>query len=221
MLKKYLLLGCLVFVVNVFSQDKTRDEIIKLMAEDTCEYLRNDKSSFTSDKTLNEKQISLGLYLLKSYEKRKVESIDLKDGDLADFEALGEEVGFKMISTCGGEFMAIFSNEQLEALIDDTENEDISIIPPPPPAPKNEDDLQLEADLISLNNDAVSYFQVKDAFDKTHTFLIKEQFEGYKLLKRSRYNKTFNIYYKEIDMFDLSERKYVKKKVVKFLETVD
>ena len=86
---------------------------------------------------------------------------------------------------------------------------------------KNEDDLQLEAELVSLNNDAVSYFQVKDAFDKTHTFLIKEQFEGYKLLKKSNYNKTFNIYYKEINMFDLSERKYVKKKVVKYLESID
>ena len=62
---------------------------------------------------------------------------------------------------------------------------------------------------------------VKDDFDKPHTFLINEQFEGYELLKKSNFNKTFKIYYKEIDLFDLSERKYLKKKVVKYLEVLN
>jgi hypothetical protein len=219
MLKKLPLLLCLCLVVNSFAQDKTRDEVIEMMAEDTCECIKNDTASFTKDKTMNQKQVALGLCLLKSYNKRKTESVSLKGGGMGDFEALGEEVGLQMVSTCGGEFMSIFSDEQLGEIID--ESEDYEANTPPPPAPKDENDLQLEAELISLNNDAVSYFQVKDAFDKTHTFLIKEQFEGYKLLKTSNYNKTFNIYYKEINMFDLSERKYVKKKVVKYLESID
>lgn len=219
MLKKTLLLVCLCFVINVFAQDKTRDEVIQMMAEDTCECIKNDTASFTPDKTMNQKQVALGLCLLKSYNKRKADSKALKNGDMGDFEELGEEVGIQMVSTCGVEFMAIFSDEQLDEIIDEAQEDEENT--PPPPAPKNENDLQLEAELVSLNNDAVSYFQVKDAFDKTHTFLIKEQFEGYKLLKKSNYNKSFNIYYKEINMFDLSERKYVKKKVVKYLEVID
>lgn len=219
MLRNTLLLLCLCFAANVFAQDKTRDEIIQLMADDTCECIIADKESYTPEKTMNQKQVSLGLCLLKSYEIRKKESKALKNGDMGDFEALGEEVGIQMVSTCGVEFMAIFSNEQLGEIIEEAENEESNT--PPAPAEKNEDDLQLEADLVSLNNDAVSYFQVKDAFDKLHTFLIKEEFEGYKLLKKSNFNKSFNIYYKEIDMFDLSERKYVKKKVVKYLEVID
>ena len=214
-----LLLLCLCFAVNVFAQDKTRDEVIQLMAEDTCECIKNDTTSFTKDKTMNQKQVGLGLCLLKSYNKRKAESKALKNGDMGDFEALGEEVGLQMVSVCGVEFMALFSDEQLGEIIEDAEYEEANT--PPPPAPKNEEDLQLEAELIALNNDAVSYFQVKDTFDKAHTFLIKEQFEGYKLLKKSNFNKSFNIYYKEINMFDLSERKYVKKKVVKYLEIID
>lgn len=217
MLKNTLLVVCLSFSLTVFAQDKTRDEVIQLMAEDTCECIKSDSTSYTHDKSMNQKQVSLGLCLLKSYEKRKVESKALKNGDMGDFEALGEEVGIQMVSTCGVEFMSIFSDEQLGEIIEDSEND----VNAPAPAEKNDDDLQLEADLVSLNNDAVSYFQVKDAFDKLHTFLINEEFKGYKLLKKSNYSKSFNIYYKVIDMFDLSERKYVKKKVVKYLETID
>ena len=181
MFKNTLLLVCLCFSVNIFAQDLTREEAIQLMAEDTCECIKSDTTSFTHDKTMNQKQVALGLCLLKSYNERKKESKALKNGGMGDFEALGEEVGIQMVSVCGVEFMAIFSEEQLDEIIEDVENEDSNT--PPPPAPKNEDDLQLEAELVSLNNDAVSYFQVKDAFDKEHLFLIKEQFEGYKLLK--------------------------------------
>ena len=218
MLKYTLLIVNLCFVVNVFAQDKTREQVIELMAEDTCECIKKDKTSFTQDKSMNQKQVALGLCLLKSYNTRKSESSAMKDSGIDDFEALGEEVGIQMVSTCGVEFMAIFSDEQLGEIIDDVDEDETA---PPPPAAKNDDDLQLEAELLSLSNDAVSYFQVKDAFDKTHTFIINEQFDGYKLLKKSNFNKSFNIYYKEIDMFDLSERKYVKKKVVKYLELID
>jgi hypothetical protein len=218
MLKNTLLVVCLSFSFNVFAQDKTRDQVIELMAEDTCECIISDKASFTQDKTMNQKQVALGLCLLKSYNKRKLESDAMKDGGIDDFEALGEEVGIQMVSTCGAEFMAIFSDEQLDEIIEDVEADENV---PPPPAAKNENDLQLEAELLSLSNDAVSYFEVKDAFNKTHTFIINEQFDGYKLLKKSNFNKPFNIYYKEVDMFDLSERKYVKKKVVKYLELID
>jgi len=219
MLKNTLFLVCFCFATNVFAQDKTREEVIQLIAEDTCKCIKSDTTSFTHDKTMNQKQVALGLCLLKSYNERKGESEAMKDGGIDDFEALGEEVGLQMVSTCGGEFMAIFSDEQLGEIIEETKNEEANT--PPPPSPKNDDDLQLEAELIILNNDAVSYFQVKDAFDKTHTFIIKEQFDGYELLKKSSYNKSFNIYYKEIDMFDLSERKYLKKKVVKYLEAIN
>lgn len=218
MLKNTLLLFfifCL--TLNVFSQDKTRDEVLQLIADDTCECIKNDKTSFTADKTLNQKQVGLGLCIIKSFNERKGESESLKDAGMNDFEALGEEVGLKMVSTCGTEFMGLFNDDQLGELINDETDNDI----PPPPSAKNEDDLQLEAELMLLNNDAISYFEVKDSFDKTHVFLINEQFEGFELLKKSNFKKLFTIFYKEIDLFDLSERKYVKKKVVKYLELIE
>jgi hypothetical protein len=165
---------------------------------------------------MSKKEISLGICLLKSYNTHKSKSSAFANSGLTDFEAIGEEVGLKLVDFCAEEFMSIFSADQLDALVND-DYEDFGNIPPPP-APKNENDLQLEADLVSLNNDAVSYIKVKDAYDKTHMFIIQEQFEGFQLLKKSNYNKSFRIYYKDVDLFDLSERKYVKKKVIKYLE---
>ena len=220
MFKSALLLGLLLFSVNLFAQDKTRQEVIQLMSDDTCDCIKSDPESFSHDKSLNQKQVALGLCLFKSYNIRKESSEAIKDSGINGFEALGEEVGVQMVSTCGAEFMAIFSDEQLDEIIDDVVDQENQVIPPPP-APKNEEDLLLEAELTALNNDAISYFQVKDGFDKTHTFLINEQFEGFELLKKSNFNKPFNIYYKEVEMFDLSERKYVKKKVVKYLEVIE
>lgn len=216
---KHTLLLLFIFCLthNVFSQDKTRDEVIQLIAEDTCECIKNDKTSFTPDKTLNQKQVGLGLCIIKSFNERKGESESLKDANMDEFEVIGEEVGLKMVSVCGSEFMGLFNDDQLGELIDDEGDYDV----PPPPSPKNEDDLQLEAELMTLNNDAISYFEVKDSFDKTHIFLINEQFEGFELLKKSNFKKPFTIFYKEVDLFDLSERKYVKKKVVKYLELID
>jgi len=219
-LKSTLLLGLLFFSANLIAQDKTREEVIQLMSDDTCDCIKSDPESFSRGKSLNQKQVALGLCLLKSYNIRKEESQAIKASGIDGFEALGEEVGVQMVSNCGAEFMAIFSDEQLDEIIDvvvDKENPAI----PPSPAPKNEEDLKLEGELTALNNDAISYFQIKDAFDKLHTFLINEQFEGYELLKKSNFNKSFSIYYKEVDMFDLSERKYVKKKVVKYLEVTE
>ncbi len=210
----FLLFFSLCFTVNVFSQDKTRDEVLQLIAEDTCECIKNDETSFTSEKTLNQKEIALGLCLMKSFNERKSESKELENAGMDVFEAIGEEVGLKMVSTCGVEFMKIFTNDQLAEFIDDD-------APPPPPVAKNENDLQLEAQLVALNNDVISNFEVTDDFNKSHIFLINEQFDGYELLKKSNFKKYFKVYYKEVDLFDLSVRKYVKKKVVKYLELLN
>lgn len=217
MSKNLLVIVCLFLISNTYSQDKTRDEVLQLMAYDTCECIKSDKESFAIGKTMNQKQVALGLCLLKSFNKRKAESKEMQDAGIDNFDVIGEEVGLKMVSACGTDFMAIFTDDQLGEIIDEALEDDV----PPPPSAKNNEDFQLDAELMSLNNDAISYFKLKDAFNKTHVFIIREQFEGFKLLKKSNYKKDFKVYYKEVDFFDLSERKYIKKKVVKYLELIN
>ena len=59
--------------------------------------------------------------------------------------------------------------------------------PPPPPAPKNENDLNIEGKIVSINNDVISYVEVVDAFDKKHTLIVSTQFEGAQLLIKSNF----------------------------------
>ncbi|MCK7590919.1 hypothetical protein M0G43_10080 [Subsaxibacter sp. CAU 1640] len=219
-MKKLILFALFCSSLQLFSQDKTMDEAINMMAEDTCECIKNDPESFKPEISMDKKKMSLGLCLLKSYNVRKNESTALAKNGLNNFEQIGEQVGLKLVEICMENFMGLFSSNDLEEFVNDDDDDSYGTMPPPPPPPalKNENDLQMEGDLISLNNDAISYIQIKDAYNKTHLFLICEQFEGFELLKKSNYQKSFKVYYKESYYFDLSERKYVKKKVVKHIE---
>jgi len=220
MMKNTLVIVAFLLINTLFSQDKTRDEVLQLIADDTCICIQNDKTLYDSTKTMNQKQMALGLCLLKSYNIRKLESEELKKKGLNDFEALGEEVGFLMANTCADSFINLFSDEQLGAMLDDDDDGENYETAPPPPAPKNENDLNIEVKLASIHNEVISSIIVTDSYNKEHVFIISEQFEGYKLLKRSNIKKDFRIFYKEVEYFDLSERRYVKKKVIKYLEKI-
>ena len=214
----------LIVLLSLFSgfiqgQDKTREEVLQMIAEDTCECIEKDKSLFDKSKTMNQKQMGLGFCLLKSFNARKSESKAFEDKGINDFEELGEEVGLLMVTTCPETFISLFSEEQLENMMNEELNVDVPP-PPPPPAPKNDSDLNIEAELISINNEAVWYIEVNDSYGKSHTFIVSEQFEGFDLLKKSNLNVTFTIFFKEVDYFDLSERRYVKKKVIKYIEKI-
>jgi hypothetical protein len=214
MIKKIFLIIALAYIGNLYSQDKTRDEVLQLIADDTCFCIQDEEFLKDKGKSAKQKQMALGVCLLKSYNKRKTESSELTDKGMKDFEDIAEEVGMKMASTCGDVFVDLFSDEQLDAMLDD----DMSELPPP--ASKNENDLSIEVELVSINNEGISYIIVTDVFNKKHTFIIRNQFEGYKLLKKSNINKEFRIYYEEAMFFDLSERQYVKKKVINYLEKI-
>jgi hypothetical protein len=218
MMKNTLVIIAFLLTNTLFGQEKTREEVLQLIADDTCICIENDKTLYDSEKTMNQKQMALGLCLLKSYNVRKLESEELKNKGLSDFEALGEEVGFLMANTCGDSFINLFSDAQLGNMLNDDENDFDTV--PPPPAPKNENDLNIEVKLASIHNEIISSIIVTDTYDKEHTFIISEQFEGYNLLKKSNIKKDFRIFYKEVEYFDLSERRYVKKKVIKYLEKI-
>jgi len=215
MIKNLFLVCASLLSLCINGQDKTKEEVIELIAEDTCKCMQDHPEDFSENVSLSKKEMSLGLCIINSFNVRKAQSSELKDKSINDLDEVSEAVGISLVSKCGNTFLSSFSNEELGSMLNE-ENDNL----PPPPAPKNENDLQLEANLMSLNNDVISYIKVKDDFDKDHLFLINEQFEGFELLKKSNYGKDFKIYYKEIDLFDLSERKYVKKKIIKYLELI-
>ncbi|WP_299126222.1 hypothetical protein [uncultured Winogradskyella sp.] len=198
--------------LNLNAQKKSKEEVLDLMAEDTCQCLSKKKIK-TSD-TMDEKQMALGLCLIQSYNEHKSKSRYFSKQKTANFEKIGEEVGMVMATKCGEEFLSIFSSEELVDIIEDEEEDTIGF------KSSDEDNLSIEVELQSMNNDAISYIETKDDFDKSHIFLITEEFEGYELLKKSNFGKSFTITYKEVELFDLSEKQYITKKVITKLEAL-
>jgi len=199
----------LILGLNLNAQRKSKEEVIDLMAEDTCECLTKKKIK-TSD-SMDEKKMALGLCLIESYNEHKSKSKYFSKQKTTNFEKIGEEVGMVMATKCGNEFFSIFSSEELVDLVDDEGEDTIGF------KSSDENPLMIEVELLSMNNDAISYIETKDDFDKNHIFLITEEFEGYELLKKSNFGKSFSITYKELELFDLSEKQYITKKVTSWV----
>lgn len=109
--------------------------------------------------------------------------------------------------------MSIFSTEELTDIVND--EEDLVGLDN-----YNSDALNIEVELVAMNNDAISYIKAKDDYSKEHIFLITEEFEGYDLLKKSNFGKSFLVTFKEVELFDLSENQYITKKVITKLEAL-
>ena len=226
---------CLLFIVGnlIYAQNLSKDEAFDLIVNDICKVLNEDNKTFDKSKSLEKKQFELGLLIIKTINIRKKESKELTEYISGiGFEKIGEEIGMKMNDKCGDALMDAFSTDELLDMVDkkygnDNENIDIGELKfegdvlSPPPAPKNESDLSIVAELISIHNDAVSYLKFNDDFEKEHVFLIVNQFEGKELLNKNDYGKQFKVYYSIEDYYDLSESRYIKKKVVKYIELLD
>jgi hypothetical protein len=136
-----------------------------------------------------------------------------------DYSQIGEEVGTLLVDICLDDFMGLFSEGELTELVEEEFADDESEnAPPPPPAPKNEKDLLISGELIAVKNDAVSYFIIKDSFNKEHIFIIKNQITGKNILISNNLNKKITVYYTLEDFYDLSENGYRKKKVTTLIE---
>ncbi|WP_299128792.1 hypothetical protein [uncultured Winogradskyella sp.] len=211
MIKHFTLFIGLLITMAFSAQNRSKQEVAELMADDTCKCI--SKKKFKKSDPADEKEMALGLCLITSFNEHKSKSKYYSNKTLADIESIGEDVGFIMASKCANDFLSIFSSEELVNIIDDSDN-DISI------NSTLDEALTIEVDLLSMSNDAISYITTKDDFDKTHTFLILDTFEGYELLKKSNFNKAFKITFKEIEVFDLSEKQYIIKKVLTGLEMI-
>ena len=205
--KTALLLLVILFGINSYAQKKSKEEVVELMAEDACECIA--KKKLKKSDTTEEKEMALGLCLLQSFNAHKNKSKHYKKKTLDDMEEIGEDIGLVMAGMCAEDFLSIFSSEELVDIIND-EDEDLGS--------SNASGLTIEVELISMNNDAISYIEAKDDFDKTHIFLITDEFEGYELLKKSNFGKFYMITFKEEEFFDLSEKQYITKKVITKLE---
>ena len=197
---------------TINAQKKSKQEVVDLMAEETCKCI--SKKKMKKSDTLEEKEMALGLCLFSSFNEHKSKSKYYSKKTLEDIEEIGEDVGLAMASICADDFISIFSSEELVDIVSDDDEGSTGL------DNSDESDLFIEVELVAMNNDAISYIQTKDDFDKNHIFLITEAFEGSELLKKSSFGSSFLISYKEVELYDLSEKQYITKKVITKLEAL-
>lgn len=202
----------LLFGLNLTAQNKSKQEVLDLMAEETCKCISKKKLKVSD--SMEEKEMALGLCLFTSFNKYKSKSKYYSNKSLEDIEEIGEDVGTVMVTMCADDFLSIFSADELVDFVEERETDTIGF--------KNSDsnNLTIEVELVAMNNDAISYIETIDDFEKRHIFLITEEFEGYDLLKKSNFKKSFMVSYKEVELFDLSEKQYIIKKVITKLEAI-
>lgn len=198
-----------------FAQKKTKEEVLNIIAEETCECVSKDETVADKNASRSEKEVALGLCMFKSYSKHKDEAKGLEKM-VGNPEALGEEVGMRMLSYCSDTLLELFSDEIVESIEEDRALE--ADIPPPPPASKSGDYMQLTGKLVKYSNDAVSYVIVKDEFGKEHTFIILYQFNDENVLSKKKINKEVVVYYQNEKIYDISEKGYRDKKVLMYIE---
>ncbi|MFD1061876.1 hypothetical protein ACFQ1Q_01360 [Winogradskyella litorisediminis] len=216
MIKKLLFTLFLASGLILNAQDKTKEEVLQLVAEDTCECI-SKKENFDG-KTPKQKQMALGLCMINSLNERKKGSTYFEENPVDDFEAFGEQVGMFLLGMCSENFLNVFSEEELinyaEETYDEKSTESNKI------TYSNTNTLKLNATLIAMENNTISSLNMEDDFGKTHNFIIINDFSGSELLKKSNFKKNFVIEYYELDVYDLSEKRYVKKKVLKSLKMI-
>ncbi len=211
-MKKITLTLIAVLGLNLISaQNLTKDEVLELMANDTCKCISEKK--IDPRDTMDEKQMALGLCLITSYNEHKSKSRYFSKQKTSNFEKIGEEVGLVMATICAEDFMSIFSTEELVGIVDDKDDGFQN-------SSSMDSNLTIEVELVSMKNDAISYINTKDDFDKNHIFLITKEFEGYDLLKKSNFGQSFLVTFKEEEFFDLSEKQYIIKKIITKIEAL-
>ena len=234
MKNKTLVLIFLIIGNVIFAQNLSKEEAYDLIVSDLCKKLNEDKETFSKSKSLEKRQFELGLLLMKSINELKKDSDELSNHvSNTGLQKVGEELGVKLGMQCGDALMEAFSTDELLDMVDkkygnDSESIDVgelelddTILPPPPPAGINESDISIVGGLASINNDVISYLKFTDEFEKEHVFLVVNQFIGKELLSKTNYGKQFKVYYDIDDFYDLSESRYIKKKVVKYIEEID
>lgn len=209
MKKNLLLLVVLLCGFTIKAQNISKEEALELMANDTCECIK--KKEIDPSDSMDIKQMELGICLIASFNKHKSKSKFFADKGLENMEEVGEMVGMTMSTICLSDFLSIFSTDEIADL---SQEDDINT------SKSSSNKSAIEVELSGLYNDALSYIITKDSYNKQHIFLIKDDFEGYDLLKTKNVGQSYRIHFKEESYFDLSERNYVIKKIITKVEAL-
>ena len=167
-----------IFLISIISHSQTKEELLDLVANETCECINMDELDNLSNAEL---EMKLGLCMMESYSKRseKFKDFGIGNGSVESAEELGELVGMKMAFICPKVFSSFIENEDLEEL----EKSHTGIIK-------------------SISGNDFNYVYLEDENNKTHKFLWLRNFEGSSgLMINSKIKSKVVVYYINIECF--------------------
>ena len=189
-----------------FSQEAALNKV----AQKVCDYMKTDEYK-AMDK--QEKTMKMGFKMIEFYGTFRDE---FDEDAISTFNEeagrkLGEKIGLRMATICPNELM-----EMAAEYMDEDEDEDSSIT-----MEEEEEEVEetvinsVEGNITAIENDVLTYISVKDTKGKTHKILITEKFDGVDVINKSNLRKDVSLDFIEQQFYDLSERDYVYKKVLK------
>lgn len=192
----------LLFSVSMYSQI-SKDSLIKLMSNETCEEI--GKKDF-SNKNMDELQVELGMAMLPiiaKYENELKTVLDVSMDDQKGLENMGRLVGMQLAKDCPA-FLKIFMNNP--QAIKDVTGKNIET-----------SSGSTSGILLKIVPGDFAYIQVKDGSGKTEKIWWMEYFDGSDKLVNSPQNylnKAVKVNYVEKDMYNSTLKEYVKVKII-------
>lgn len=173
----------IVFIFGIYSSAQTKDELISIMANETCECINKEGDNLSKQ----EIQTKLGVCMLKGYNKRKEKyiAVGIKFDSYESGRKLGEQVGYKMAKICP---------EVFQSFVDEAVNTKSSNV--------TKSVTSISGNIESITGDDFSFVYLKDENGKTHKFLWLRNFEGSaKLMENSKLKSKVIIHYKNIECY--------------------
>ncbi len=203
-MKRIIVLTILFFALAIHSQNESA---LDSVSKKTCEYLNSKKFKELPKK---EKTTSLGLFMLKMYDKHK-NSLN-KEGiklEVAKGREGGRELGQKI-----GINMVKFCPEALIMLAEEDENETEGNLE------ADEIVFSVSGKLKSISGDEISIISLKDENGKTQKFIWLNNFEGSDRLITSNKIKNLKVKvsYKNLEIYSPKLKEYIVRKQITKIE---
>lgn len=202
-----------IFVTTIgFAQDKdSKDKVLNEITQEVCECVSEQN---IGELTKEEVEMQLGLCMMKSYgnyKERLDKFMKVTLDDSNSLEALGQEIGFKMLEMCPTTFMTFAKD-----LIEDEINEQKT-----PKAATNIS--SITGEVVKITKDQFNVLTFKGENKREYKLLWLEYFEGQELLSdlKELKNSTIKISYESKEMYDPKSEDYRTYKIVRKLEVVN
>ncbi len=192
------------FLFFTLSINAQSNDVYDVIAKETCSCLESKKIDINAEAQENKLTMTLGLCMIESYTKHKME---LPEKDQTDFgnndgmRSLGEKVAIKMVSHCPDFIIAL-------GQLDDEENA------------TEVKELTIEGKVTGIETKQFVVIKLKDKNNRSHNLLLLDYFETASLYTEGNIKNGTELIvgYTEVEMYDPESKDFKYFKIITSLQ---